>query len=104
MARSRYSQWYADRRWRAKRALQLQIEPLCRFCHERGLLTPATIADHIEPHRGDRALFWNGEIQSLCGTCHSSVKQREEGKPEGFEMDDNPFIKAARAKVRGFAA
>lgn len=92
MARSKYSQWYADRRWRAKRALQLQIEPLCRFCRERGLLTPATIADHIEPHRGDRAAFWHGDLQSLCGTCHSSTKARmEAGKGAGCDVSGNPY-------------
>ena len=92
MARSKYSQWYADRRWRAKRAEQLQREPLCRFCRERGHLTPATIADHIEPHRGDLERFWQGELQSLCGTCHSSTKARmEAGRAVGCDVDGVPL-------------
>lgn len=78
MAKSKYANWYADRRWRAKRAAQLQKEPLCRYCAREGRLEPATIADHIEPHRGDRAKFWGNELQSLCGPCHSSTKQRED--------------------------
>lgn len=39
------------------------------------------IADHIEPHRGDEALFWdiqNG--QCLCKPCHDRDKQREEAR------------------------
>lgn len=92
MARSKYSQWYADRRWRAKRALQLQVEPLCRFCRERGAIKPADVADHIEPHRGDRDKFWNGELQSLCHACHSGTKQRiEAGKDAGCGVDGNPL-------------
>jgi hypothetical protein len=35
--------------------LHLLREPLCKFYLERGLVTPATIADHIEPYRGKRA-------------------------------------------------
>lgn len=82
MAKSQYANWYADRRWRKKREAQLLKEPLCRYCQELGRITAATIADHIEPHRGDRTAFWQGKLQSLCGPCHSSVKQREEN---GFE-------------------
>jgi 5-methylcytosine-specific restriction protein A len=78
MAKSKYANWYADRRWRAKRDAQLSKEPLCRYCAQLGRITPGYIADHIEPHRGDRAKFWNGELQTLCETCHSSTKQREE--------------------------
>lgn len=92
MARSKYSQWYADRRWRAKRALQLQVEPLCRFCRERGLITPADVADHVEPHRGNRTLFWDGALQSLCHPCHSSTKQRmESGKGAGCDERGDPL-------------
>lgn len=81
VARSKYSQWYAKSRWREKRTRQLQRQPLCVFCERLGRTTPATIADHVEPHRGDHKRFWYGELQSLCGTCHSSVKQRiENGK------------------------
>lgn len=81
MARSKYSQWYAQPRWRKKRSAQLQREPLCRFCKERGKITAAVIADHIEPHRGDPVKFWSGALQSLCQVCHSSDKQQmENGK------------------------
>lgn len=91
MAKSKYANWYSDRRWRAKRAAQLQKEPLCRYCAKVGRLTPAHIADHIEPHRGDRVKFWCGALQSLCETCHSSAKQREEGQgPSRLERRADP--------------
>lgn len=46
---------------------------------------PATVADHVEPHRGDPLKFWYGDLQSLCDECHSSAKQREEA--EGFSRE-----------------
>lgn len=46
----------------------------------RGLVTPATEADHVTPHRGDSDLFWRGELASLCKPCHSVKTAREQGK------------------------
>ena len=57
---------------------QLASEPLCRFCAAKGITTVATVADHIEPHRGDRQAFLTNALQSLCKTCHDGDKQREE--------------------------
>jgi len=51
------------------------IEPLCTMCSQRGVLTPATIADHITPHHGDANLFWLGKLQSLCKPCHDRGKR-----------------------------
>jgi len=70
--------WYGTARWQRLRASQLQAEPLCRYCSQTGRVTDATVADHVVPHKGDPDLFWHGELQSLCDTCHNSVKQREE--------------------------
>ena len=64
-------------RWQKRREQQLRKEPLCRMCEAQGRVTAATVADHVTPHRGDPALF-DGSLQSLCATCHSSVKQRED--------------------------
>jgi 5-methylcytosine-specific restriction protein A len=78
-----YRRWYHLARWkgpRGRRAVQLQAEPLCRFCEAAGDVVAATVADHIQPHRGDAELFWNGELQSLCGPCHSQAKQMIEAR------------------------
>ena len=46
-----------DAKWRRARKRFLQRHPLC--------------ADHIVPHRGDRALFWDEKNwQPLCKSCH----------------------------------
>ena len=70
--------WYGSRRWKAKRLAQLRAQPLCVFCERDGRVTPATIADHVVPHKGDEALFWYGRLQSLCKGCHDGEKARVE--------------------------
>ena len=69
---------YNTTRWRRLRAHQLRVEPLCSFCLERGAVTPATIADHVEPHCGDVNKFWLGKLQSLCIHCHTGRKHEVE--------------------------
>ena len=81
---SDHHEWYSHARWRKKRGRQLQLDPLCAWCERRGLVTAAEVAHHVEPHRGDRVKFWNGELVSLCKECHDSDAQRIErgGKPK----------------------
>lgn len=69
---------YWTARWRRRSKLQLDQHPLCAMCEAEGVIMPATISDHVVPHRGDVDLFWNGELQSLCKDHHDSAKQREE--------------------------
>lgn len=39
----------------------------------------ANVVDHIIPHRGDYALFWNKKNwQPMHSRCHNSRKQRQE--------------------------
>ena len=60
-----------DAKWRRARKLFLQRHPLCANCLSQGIVTPATVVDHIVPHRGDRALFWDeNNWQPLCKNCH----------------------------------
>jgi hypothetical protein len=68
--------WYWSKRWKKRRARQLQREPLCAMCLAKKLTRPATVADHIEdwqrplePH-GDWGRFITGQLQSLCRGCH----------------------------------
>lgn len=89
---SRHHALYNTVRWRKLRAAQLRAEPLCAYCERLGRVTAATVADHVEPHRGDEVLFWTGRLQSLCDGCHSSVKQAEEhgGFARGCGVDGLP--------------
>ena len=67
---------YDDVRWRKARAQFLRAHPLCRMCDARGIVEAASVVDHVVPHRGDYALFWDrSNWQALCASCHSARKQ-----------------------------
>lgn len=75
---------YKTARWLRLRDAQLAGQPLCAMCEADGVIRPALVCDHIEPHRGDVDRFWAGPFQSLCIGCHNRRKQREEaGQPRG---------------------
>ena len=62
-----YHGLYATSRWRAMRNAFLKANPFCVSCG-----AAATVADHVIPHRGDEALFFDtGNLQALCARCHS---------------------------------
>lgn len=68
-----------DHEWRKARAEYLTMHPHCRMCAQSGLIRPATVVDHIIPHKQDKRLFWSrANWQPLCAPCHNSVKQRQE--------------------------
>jgi 5-methylcytosine-specific restriction enzyme A len=62
------------------RARQLKLYPICAMCQQDGMIQPAIVCDHIQPHKGDEYLFYNGPFQSLCKLHHDSTKQRMENK------------------------
>ena len=66
-------------RWQKARDSFLRSHPLCADHQQRGHIVPATVVDHIIPHRGDSKLFWDHDNwQSLCRLCHDGHKQRME--------------------------
>ena len=94
MPKYEYTHMYNNMRWRRLRADQLQREPLCWYCEQAGRLTPADTVDHIIPHRGDEALFWDAlNIRSCCRACHDSVAQEKDlhGYARGARLDGEPL-------------
>ena len=90
----KHDHWYKLARWQHLRSHQLRIEPLCAFCLQRGVVTLATIVDHVEPHRGDVNRFWLGKLQTLCKSCHDSTNRLVEQRgylpdvgPDGWPLD-----------------
>jgi len=87
-----------DARWAAHRAgyfdklIALDILPACGArlpgaplttdsqCQADGrLITDRLERDHIKPHRGDAACFWDPlNLQLLCRSCHSAKTMREQ--------------------------
>lgn len=79
-------------RWRRARAAYLRQHPLCVCCRANGRIVAATLVDHVEPHRGDMAKFWNSSNwQALDDNCHNRIKavleQRfEQGKLSSADL------------------
>lgn len=64
----------SNSRFRRRRHYFLQRHPLCAACHTE----PATVLDHIVPHRGVALLFWSERNwQGLCVHCHGVKTARE---------------------------
>jgi 5-methylcytosine-specific restriction enzyme A len=71
-------------RWQKAREAYLGRHPLCAQCLALGRIVPATVVDHIVPHKGDHELFWDsGNWQVLCKPCHDR-KTGAEGRAAGI--------------------
>lgn len=67
-------------KWALYRKRFLSRSPLCVICEREGKITPATVVDHIKPHKGDQALFWDtSNHQSLCKRHHDIKTAKEDG-------------------------
>lgn len=67
-------------KWREAREGYLRAHPLCASCSTDAVPVMATVVDHIIPHKGDRALFWQrSNWQGLCKPCHDRKTAREDG-------------------------
>lgn len=66
------------RKWRKARERYIAEHPLCVDCITDGKVTPTDVIDHIQPHEGNAALFWDEtNWQSLCFAHHSIKTARE---------------------------
>lgn len=69
-----------DYRWQQYTKVFLSEHPLCVRCKARGDIVPATVVDHIEPHRGNEEMFWNSRNhQPLCKPDHDKKTVEEDG-------------------------
>ena len=68
------------------RKLILARDPRCVLCEKMGVLSPATVADHIVPIEiAPERQYDMSNGQGLCAPCHNSVKQAEEKR--GYAND-----------------
>lgn len=70
-------------RWQKASKGFLRAHPLCQCpdCGEgRIRVLPSSVVDHIIPHRGDMALFWDSSNwQAMNKDCHDAKTAREDG-------------------------
>ena len=65
-------------RWTVESKRYLSLHPLCVECQRIGETVPATVVDHIKPHKGDAALFWDvTNWEPLCTLHHNQKTARE---------------------------
>lgn len=83
--------------WQRARLVYLAANPLCVECLAVDRVTPARDVDHVVPHRGDLARFWDrSNWQSLCATCHKIKTAREDG---GFGTTAGRFPNVRPSRV-----
>jgi hypothetical protein len=94
-----HSRLYHLSRWKGpkgRRLQQLRADPFCRFCAVRGVVTEATVADHVVRWREQpdpETSFWEGELQSLCVQHHNRTKTQIElwGYHNEVDADGYPY-------------
>ena len=90
-------------KWRRLSKLYLKAHPLCEECKRQGKLTPATVVDHIVPHRGNEHLRWSeSNWQSLCKPCHDKKTGTYDSTPK-YEYNfwpPGPLISPRRGRTK----
>lgn len=70
----------------AQRKRRLDAEPLCRDCKAKGIVTVATVPDHIIPlTKGGPDTDDN--IRCLCGPCHETRTAEQFGHKRIVAVD-----------------
>lgn len=76
---SRSKRGYTAQWQRASREY-LAMHPLCVRCEAQGIVEVSRVTDHIVPHKGNMALFWDeNNWQALCVRCHNEKTANEDG-------------------------
>ena len=69
-------------KWRRLSKAYLHKHPMCVHCMQQGRYVPATVVDHIIPHRGNPTLMWDeSNWQALCKPCHDKKTGNEDSRP-----------------------
>lgn len=96
--RASWRHLYKRKAWEALRVrIMAESEGQCAMC---GTLCigphgkpDSPVVDHIKPHKGDEALFFDPDnLQLLCKRCHDGTKAREESRGwiDGADADGWP--------------
>ncbi|MGL4528197.1 MAG: HNH endonuclease [Aestuariivirga sp.] len=72
--------WYNTAEWKRLRIATFTRDLfVCALCKRIEGKSAWLVCDHVEPHKGDRAKFFDpANLQTLCKPCHDSEKQKQE--------------------------
>lgn len=79
---------YNTARWRKLRAAILKRDYYtCQICGATGAAAGKLVCDHMRGHppNEDEDMFWRGPFQTVCETCHNTVRKTEDA--EQYERD-----------------
>ena len=66
-------------KWQRLSKIYLRKHPMCM---QQGRYVPATVVDHIIPHRNNPVLMWDeNNWQALCKRCHDRKTRKEDNTP-----------------------
>lgn len=65
-------------RWQKARTTYLSRNPVCVECAKGGVVTPASVVDHVVPVNAGGEFWDTSNWQALCAACHNSTKQRQD--------------------------
>jgi len=72
--------WRKRKKYLDARKKFLQTHKHCAICDRYARKEPATVMDHIRPHRDDADLFWGEDNwQALCKYHHDQKTATEDG-------------------------
>lgn len=74
------SKLYNSRAWRNFRKQYLEANPLCVHCEKEGIITAATVLDHIKQVRAGGDPFSLDNVQPLCAKHHNRKSGKERWK------------------------
>ncbi|OLP56658.1 endonuclease [Rhizobium rhizosphaerae] len=79
-----WRKWYKTARWeRLRQEILIRDNYTCRqtgvICAGKHPAPDSPVVDHVVPHRGDEALFWNPDnLQCVSKDYHDRIKQQME--------------------------
>ena len=69
-------------KWQRLSKIYLRKHPMCVRCMAERRYVPATVVDHIIPHRGNPVFMWDeSNWQALCKRCHDRKTRKEDNTP-----------------------
>ncbi|WP_201351882.1 HNH endonuclease signature motif containing protein [Hydrogenimonas urashimensis] len=57
---------------------------LCQACKRQGVITPATIVDHIIEIKDGGCATCSDNLESLCASCHAKKTAEQRKEREGW--------------------
>lgn len=77
------SSFYNSTAWRKLRNRFIRNNPVCVHCEQQGVVTPASVADHITPITQGGEPLCESNLQPLCATCHNKKSAAESRASKG---------------------